>query len=84
LGLKERFGGGVDHLQTAFQTEPVPDSDRTPDYLYLFDTVPGGTGYLKVFAVFENLTFVPRWAGAYAIRPYDNGISKIQWLVGIR
>ena len=47
LGLKQRFGGGVDHLQTAFQTEPVPDSDRTRDYLYLFDTVPGGTGYLK-------------------------------------
>jgi len=47
LGLKKRFGGGVDHLQTAFQSEPVPDSDRTRDYLYLFDTVPGGTGYLK-------------------------------------
>ncbi len=45
LGLKKKFGGKVDHLQITIQTEPVSATD-TRNYLVLYDTIPGGTGYL--------------------------------------
>ncbi|MBI4917346.1 MAG: DEAD/DEAH box helicase [Acidobacteria bacterium] len=62
LGLKKRFGGNIDHLQMALQEEPVPESPLRKQYLVLYDTVPGGTGYLKqlmlskdqLIAVFEG------------------------------
>ncbi|MBI4700700.1 MAG: DUF1998 domain-containing protein [Deltaproteobacteria bacterium] len=47
LGLKQRFGGSIDHLQTAVQDEPDPGTGHRKRYLVLCDTVPGGTGYLK-------------------------------------
>lgn len=47
LGLRRHFSGRVDHLQTAEHEEPVPDSEYRKRYLLLYDTVPGGTGYLK-------------------------------------
>lgn len=47
LGLKRKFGGNINHLQTAVHEEPVSDSVHRKRYLVLFDTVPGGTGYLK-------------------------------------
>ncbi|MBU0708123.1 DUF1998 domain-containing protein, partial [Patescibacteria group bacterium] len=47
LGLKQKFGGNIDHLQTTVYEEPVPDSEYRKKYLVLYDTVPGGTGYLK-------------------------------------
>jgi len=47
LGLKQMFGGNIDHLQTALHEEPVPDSTLRKQFIVLYDTVPGGTGYLK-------------------------------------
>lgn len=47
LGLKQKFSGRIDHLQTAVSDEPVPDSAYRKQYLVLYDTVPGGTGYLR-------------------------------------
>jgi len=47
LGLKKEFGGNIEHLQTAEHEEPVPDSTYRKKFLVLYDTVPGGTGYLK-------------------------------------
>ena len=47
LGLKKRFKGKIDHLQTALHEEPLPESSFKRKYLILYDTVPGGTGYLK-------------------------------------
>lgn len=47
LGLKARFGGKVDHLRTTVYSDPVADSALRKQYLVLFDTVPGGTGYVK-------------------------------------
>lgn len=44
LGLKRKFGGNIDHLQTTLADEPVPDSAFRKNYLVLYDTVPGGTG----------------------------------------
>ncbi len=47
LGLKRKFKGNIDHLQTMHHREPVSDSLVSKQYLVLFDTVPGGTGYIK-------------------------------------
>ena len=47
LGLKKRFKGKIDHLQTTIHEEPIPESSFKRKYLVLYDTVPGGTGYLK-------------------------------------
>ncbi len=47
LGLKRRFRGNIDHLQSAVQDEPEPGTGYRRQYLVLYDTVPGGTGYLK-------------------------------------
>jgi len=47
LGLREHFRGRVDHIHSTVYSEPVPDSPLRRQYLVLFDTVPGGTGYLK-------------------------------------
>ena len=47
LGLKKKFKGKIDHLQTTVHEEPLPESSFKRKYLVLYDTVPGGTGYLK-------------------------------------
>ena len=47
LGLRHRFGGKVDHLQSAVAEEPQPGSQQRKTFLYLFDSVPGGTGYVR-------------------------------------
>lgn len=46
LGLKSRFGGKVDHLNITVNDEPILGSMDRANYLVLYDTVPGGTGYL--------------------------------------
>jgi DEAD/DEAH box helicase domain-containing protein len=48
LGLKKKFGGSIDHLRVAQNVEPDPDDrELTKRYLVIYDSVPGGTGYLK-------------------------------------
>ncbi|MDB9305890.1 MULTISPECIES: DUF1998 domain-containing protein [Cyanophyceae] len=47
LGLKRKFRGKVDHLHTTITEEPQPHTSLRKSFLYLFDTVPGGTGYLR-------------------------------------
>ncbi|MCP9820013.1 DEAD/DEAH box helicase [Synechococcus sp. Cruz-9H2] len=47
LGLRHRFGGKVDHLRSALGEEPQPGSQQRKTFLYLFDSVPGGTGYVR-------------------------------------
>lgn len=51
LGLKQKFGGSVEHLQTCLHEEPIPESSYRKRYLVLYDTVPGGTGYLQQLMV---------------------------------
>lgn len=46
LGLKKRFGGRVDHLRLVTQDEPGKDSGPRRHFVMLYDSVPGGTGYL--------------------------------------
>ena len=48
MGMKLKFGGTLQHLQTMLHTEP----DRLGNglkrhFLVVYDSVPGGTGYLK-------------------------------------
>ena len=47
LGLRKKFGGHLDHLKLAIQYKPVPGMSLRRQYVYLYDGVPGGTGYLK-------------------------------------
>ena len=46
LGLKKKFNN-VDHLNYCIMDAPVPDADYRKQYMVIFDSVPGGTGYLK-------------------------------------
>ena len=50
LGMKEYFGN-VDHLRAAVSEVPVPDAEYRKQYLVIYDSVPGGTGYLKQLAL---------------------------------
>ena len=45
--MRQRFGGKVDHLQAALGEEPQPGSQHRKSFLYLYDSVPGGTGYVR-------------------------------------
>ncbi|MDO5103464.1 MAG: DEAD/DEAH box helicase [Lautropia sp.] len=61
LGISKRFKGAVSHLSIAADVRMADrvaeldegdeavghDARRTHDYLVIYDTVPGGTGYLK-------------------------------------
>ncbi|AFY92884.1 helicase family protein with metal-binding cysteine cluster [Chamaesiphon minutus PCC 6605] len=47
LGLKLKFGGQIDHLKVTISEEPQTNSNQRKSFLYLYDSVPGGTGYLK-------------------------------------
>ncbi len=53
LGLRLRFKGRPIHLSMREQSEPVGDGG-TRRFLVLFDTVPGGTGYLEELAKLEG------------------------------
>jgi DEAD/DEAH box helicase domain-containing protein len=46
LGMKEYFGN-VEHLRACLSEVPVIDADYRKQYLVIYDSVPGGTGYLK-------------------------------------
>ncbi|MDR0571442.1 MAG: DEAD/DEAH box helicase, partial [Rickettsiales bacterium] len=52
LGLREHFGN-VDHLSVTIAEVPVQGVDYKKNYLVIFDSVPGGTGYLKQLAQAE-------------------------------
>ena len=47
LGLARRFRGAVDHLRIAMDIRMAAGSDNPRTYLVIYDSVPGGTGYLK-------------------------------------
>ena len=47
LGLKRRFGGKIDHLRITDQELPDRETGGKRQYVLLYDSVPGGTGYLQ-------------------------------------
>lgn len=50
LGLKKHFGS-VEHLRFTVMDAPVQDAEFRKQYLVIYDSVPGGTGYLKELTV---------------------------------
>ncbi|MCY4673959.1 MAG: DEAD/DEAH box helicase [Bacteroidetes bacterium] len=55
MGLKKYFHGQVDHLETVVQDAPIPNEEIRCTFVYLYDTVPGGTGYLKDLLTDETI-----------------------------
>ena len=53
LGLKRKFGS-VDHLHFTVVDVPEQDSEVRKSYMVIYDTVPGGTGYLKQLTAGKN------------------------------
>jgi DEAD/DEAH box helicase domain-containing protein len=47
MGLEERFRGSVDHLRIARDIRIAQGQETPRQYLVIYDSVPGGTGYLK-------------------------------------
>ncbi|MEB3329626.1 MAG: Zn-binding domain-containing protein, partial [Candidatus Sericytochromatia bacterium] len=63
LGLSRFYRGAIDHLRITRMAEPDRETGLTRQYLVVYDTVPGGTGYLKQLAAApEALTEVFRLA----------------------
>ncbi len=53
LGLRKKFGS-VDHLHFTVVDVPEQDSEVRKSYMVIYDTVPGGTGYLKQLTAGKN------------------------------
>lgn len=53
LGMKKYFGN-VDHLRAAICEVPAKEFDCRKQYLVVYDSVPGGTGYLKQLVQKDN------------------------------
>src|SRR5690606_30863636 len=49
LGMRQHFSGKVDHIRSA-SVESRLDGLATVRSLYLYDAVPGGSGYLRQLA----------------------------------
>lgn len=47
MGLERRFRGSVDHLRIARDVVIAQGQEVPRQYLVIYDSVPGGTGYLK-------------------------------------
>ncbi|MFW6368718.1 MAG: Zn-binding domain-containing protein [Spirochaetota bacterium] len=47
LGLRQHFGGSVDHIRSTHMYLPGAEGGPKEHFLVLYDSVPGGTGYLK-------------------------------------
>ncbi|MFE3761238.1 DEAD/DEAH box helicase [Streptomyces sp. NPDC059104] len=47
LGLAKRYGGDPAHIRSTPSSEPDRESGLTRNYLVLYDSLPGGTGYLQ-------------------------------------
>jgi DEAD/DEAH box helicase domain-containing protein len=58
IGLKKRFGGKVDHLRMVTQEEKGQDGLANRQYVMLYDSVPGGTGYLHELLASEAKTLM--------------------------
>ncbi len=58
IGLKRRFGGKVDHLRMVTQEERGQDGAANRQYVMLYDSVPGGTGYLHELLANDAKTLI--------------------------
>ncbi|MFT5913390.1 MAG: DEAD/DEAH box helicase domain-containing protein, partial [Paraglaciecola sp.] len=56
LGLKHYFGGNPQHIQITDYQEKNERTGKSDRYLILYDTIPGGTGYLEELFVKQKTT----------------------------
>lgn len=47
MGLKAHFGGYLSHLKLSVQQLPIGGGQLRSQHVFVYDSVPGGTGYLK-------------------------------------
>lgn len=60
LGLRRHFKGAVDHLNAVVETEPAEGaSNATNRYIVIYDSIPGGSGYLKDLGRLDPVTGKP-------------------------
>ena len=63
LGLKKYYKGNPDHIAFEFYSEFNAVNERFDRYLVMYDTVPGGTGYLQ--KLFDTTEFTQLLTQAY-------------------
>ena len=68
LGLKKKFNN-VDHLNYCIMDAPVPEAGYRKQYMVIFDSVPGGTGYLKELI---NIRYFFAYISNYSNTSLDN------------
>jgi DEAD/DEAH box helicase domain-containing protein len=67
LGLRRRFGGKVDHLRFETMAETGAADDGGKTYILIYDSVPGGTGYLQQLLAGDADTLTEVLAAAHAV-----------------
>jgi len=67
LGLRQRFGGKVDHLRFEVMHESGSEESAGKTYILIYDSVPGGTGYLQQMLSGDADTLVEVLASAHKI-----------------
>ncbi|MET0076403.1 MAG: DEAD/DEAH box helicase [Candidatus Thiodiazotropha lotti] len=67
LGLRQRFGGKVDHLHFEVMHEAGSDDAAGKTYILIYDSVPGGTGYLQQMLSGDADTLIEVLAAAHKI-----------------
>ena len=72
LGLRKHFGGSVDHLSVAVQTAPsATETEGRDTFIVIYDTIPGGSGYLKDLMRIDETTKRPEQMKKMLREAYD-------------
>jgi DEAD/DEAH box helicase domain-containing protein len=67
LGLRKRFGGKVDHLRFETMSEAGSGEGSGKTYILIYDSVPGGTGYLQQLLAGDADTLTEVLAAAHGV-----------------
>lgn len=62
LGMRSFFGGEPSHIQIRDYREMNMTTGKWDNYLVMFDTIPGGSGYLAKLVKTENFTQLLKYA----------------------
>lgn len=62
LGMRDFFGGEPSHIQIRDYREMNMATGKWDNYLVMFDTIPGGSGYLAKLVRTENFTRLLKYA----------------------
>ena len=67
LGMRKRFGGKVDHLRFDTLAETGAEAGSGKTFILIYDSVPGGTGYLQQLLAGDADTLIAVLAAAHAV-----------------